>query len=50
MVTETSNRDEQLLPAKYSEGDLFICDVADAVLKDLMPQIEPETASQTSAW
>jgi plasmid replication initiation protein len=40
MVTKTPNRDEQLLPAKYSEGDLFICDVADAVLKDLMPQME----------
>jgi len=53
MVTKTPNRDEQLLPAKYSEGDLFICDVADAVLKDIMPQMEhpfyslskkPETA------
>jgi plasmid replication initiation protein len=41
------------LPAKYSEGDLFICDVADAVLKDIMPQMKhpfyslskkPETA------
>lgn len=53
MVTKTPNRDEQLLPAKYSEGDLFICDVTDAVLKDIMPQMEhpfyalskkPETA------
>jgi plasmid replication initiation protein len=53
MVTETPNRDEQLLPVKHSEGDLFICDVADAVLKDIMPQMEhpfyslskkPETA------
>jgi plasmid replication initiation protein len=40
MDTKTPKRDEQLLPAKYSEGDLFICDVADAVLKDLMPQME----------
>lgn len=53
MVTKTPNRDEQLLPAKHSQGDLFICDVADAVLKDIMPQMEhpfyslskkPETA------
>lgn len=43
----------QLLPEKYPQPDLFICDVADAVLKDIMPQMEhpfyslskkPETA------
>jgi plasmid replication initiation protein len=53
MVLETPNPDEQLLPAKHGRGDLFICDVADAVLKDLIPQMEhpfyslskkPETA------
>jgi hypothetical protein len=53
MVTETPNPVEQLLPARHSAGDLFICDVADAVLKDLIPQMEhpfyslskkPETA------
>jgi plasmid replication initiation protein len=53
MVTETPNRDDQLLPARHGKGDLFICDVADAVLKDIMPQMEhpfyalskkPETA------
>jgi hypothetical protein len=53
MVSETPNPDEQLLPAKHGRGDLFICDVADAVLKDLIPQMEhpfyslskkPETA------
>ena len=63
MVTETPNQrhmdstipnpDAQLLPVRYGQGDLFICDVADAVLKDLMPQMEhpfyslskkPETA------
>ena len=52
-ILETPNPDEQLLPAKHSKGDLFICDVADAVLKDLIPQMEhpfyslskrPETA------
>jgi plasmid replication initiation protein len=53
MVPDTPKPDEQLLPAKHSPGDLFICDVADAVLKDLIPQMEhpfyslskkPETA------
>ena len=40
MVSETPNPDEQLLPARHGDGDLFICDVADAVLKDLIPQME----------
>jgi hypothetical protein len=40
MVIETPNPDHQLLPAKHDKGDLFICDVADAVLKDLIPQME----------
>ena len=40
MVPETTNPDDHLLPAKHSNGDLFICDVADAVLKDLIPQME----------
>ena len=53
MVTETPNPEEHLLPARHGKGDLFICDVADAVLKDIMPQMEhpfyslskkPETA------
>lgn len=29
-----------LLPERHPQHDLFICDVADAVLKDLMPQME----------
>ncbi len=29
-----------LLPERHPQQDLFICDVADAVLKDLMPQME----------
>ena len=42
-----------LVPEKYPQGDLFICDVADAVLKDIMQEMEhpfyalskkPETA------
>src|ERR1700733_10889879 len=53
MVSKTPNPDDHLLPAKHDKGDLFICDVADAVLKDLIPQLEhpfyslskkPETA------
>jgi len=40
MVTETPNPDEQLLPIRHSKADLFICDVADAVFKDIMPQME----------
>src|SRR5208282_2845497 len=53
MVTETPNSAEQLVPLRHAKGDLFICDVADAVLKDLIPQMEhpfyslskkPETA------
>src|SRR6202044_1737390 len=40
MVTETPKPDEQLIPVKHAKGDLFICDVADAVLKDLIPQME----------
>src|ERR1019366_8081377 len=35
-----ANPDGQLVPAKHVQGDLFICDVADAVLKDLIPQME----------
>src|SRR6266566_2481160 len=53
MVPKTPNPDKHLIAAKHEEGDLFICDVADAVLKDLIPQMEhpfyslskkPETA------
>src|SRR5690606_23197701 len=29
-----------LLPDRHPQHDLFICDVADAVLKDVMPQME----------
>ena len=28
------------MPDRYPQHDLFICDVADAVLKDVMPQME----------
>jgi len=39
MVTDNTNIDH-LLPDRHRQKDLFICDVADAVLKDLMPQME----------
>jgi len=40
MATEIPKPDEYLLPVRHTKGDLFICDVADAVLKDIMPQME----------
>ena len=53
MVQGAPKVNDQLLPARHSQEDLFICDVAGAVLKDVMPQMEhpfyslskkPETA------
>jgi plasmid replication initiation protein len=40
MVAETTNRADALLPDRHPQHDLFICDVADAVLKDVMQQLE----------
>lgn len=43
MVTETTNAKKpksQLSPERYPQGDLFICDVSDAILKDVMQQME----------
>lgn len=40
MVPETPNLLDQLLPDRHPQADFFICDVADAVLKDLIPQME----------
>ena len=40
MVPETPNPEEQLLPIRHSNADLFICDVADVVFKDIMPHLE----------
>ena len=31
---------DELLPERHRQSDLFICDVGDAVLKDLIPQLE----------
>lgn len=41
MVAETTNPQQQhLVPLKHAQEDLFLCDVGDAVLKDIMPQME----------
>ena len=40
MVTETTNTLTPLLPDRHPQHDLFICDVADAVLKDVMQNME----------
>ncbi len=41
MVSETPNPQQlALIPERHPQHDLFICDVADAVLKDVMPQME----------
>lgn len=39
-VPDTPNLLDQLLPDRHPQADFFICDVADAVLKDLIPQME----------
>jgi len=39
MVPDTTKQ-AALIAEKYPQGDLFICDVADAVLKDIMPELE----------
>ncbi|MEM9766238.1 MAG: replication initiator protein A [Pseudomonadota bacterium] len=53
MVGDTPKISDQLLPDRRPRDEAFICDVADAVLKDVMPQMEhpfyslskkPETA------
>lgn len=40
MVTENTNSLAPLLPERHPQHDLFICDVADAVLKDVMQHME----------
>lgn len=40
MVCETPNPTVPLLPDRHPQHDLFICDVADAVLKDVMAHME----------
>ncbi len=40
MATAQPNHQLALIPERHPQHDLFICDVADAVLKDVMPQME----------
>lgn len=40
MVTDNTNPLAPLLPDRHPQHDLFICDVADAVLKDVMQHME----------
>lgn len=41
MVTKTPNKiDHHLLPERYPVPDLFVCDVSDAILKDVMSEME----------
>lgn len=40
MVPNPPNPLDQLLPDRHPQSDFFICDVADAVLKDLIPTME----------
>lgn len=40
MVPETTNSNAALLPVRHDQQELFICDVADAVLKDIMQHME----------
>jgi plasmid replication initiation protein len=40
MVPNTPNNLDALLPDRHPQRDFFVCDVADAVLKDLIPKME----------
>ena len=40
MVGDNTNEQNNLIPDRHPQHDLFICDVADAVLKDIMPCME----------
>ena len=40
MSAEIADPESQLIPDRYPQKDLFICDVADAVLKDVMAHME----------
>src|SRR5437660_5081629 len=40
MDSDTPKADERLLPYRHQQQDLFVCDVADAVLKDDMASME----------
>jgi plasmid replication initiation protein len=40
MDSNTPKEDNNLLPLRHQKGDLFVCDVADAILKDDMASME----------
>ena len=40
MASPPATQQLALIPERHPQHDLFICDVADAVLKDVMPQLE----------
>lgn len=40
MVTDTTTLATYLVPDRHPQRDIFVCDVADAVIKDIMPQME----------
>jgi plasmid replication initiation protein len=40
-MSDTIDQHLALMPDRHPQHDLFICDVADAILKDVMPQMEP---------
>ncbi len=40
MISDKPEGDTNLLPDRYPQHDLFICDVADAVLKDILQEME----------
>lgn len=40
MATDSAREDDLLLPDRHPQHDLFVCDVADAVLKDDMASME----------
>lgn len=40
MASDSTTSKDHLLPLRHGQDDLFLCDVSDAVLKDIMPQME----------
>lgn len=40
MKTDTINSNDQLIPERHPQHDLFFCDATDAILKDIIPQME----------
>ncbi len=40
IVTDSGSVTQALVPDRYPQRDIFLCDVGDAVLKDIIPQME----------